>query len=153
MRILIVLTLLLISLPALADITGPARVVDGDTIWIGKTKIGIYGIDAPEQRQDCIRNSAPWPCGFESTEHLRSFIGSSPVTCESYGRDLHGRMIGKCQVNDLDIGAEMVSQGLALAFVRFSTDYVQNERDARDLGNGMHAGTFVEPWVWRKKRR
>jgi len=34
--------------PALADITGKPRVVDGDTIHIGKTKIRLHGIDAPE---------------------------------------------------------------------------------------------------------
>jgi endonuclease YncB( thermonuclease family) len=31
-----------------ADITGKPRVVDGDTIHIGKTKIRLHGIDAPE---------------------------------------------------------------------------------------------------------
>ena len=40
--------LTLLSLPAHADITGKPRVVDGDTIHIGKTKIRLHGIDAPE---------------------------------------------------------------------------------------------------------
>ena len=38
---------------AMADITGKPRVVDGDTIHIGKTKIRLHGIDAPEMKQTC----------------------------------------------------------------------------------------------------
>ncbi len=34
---------------ALADITGPARVVDGDTLWIGGVKIRLADIDAAER--------------------------------------------------------------------------------------------------------
>ena len=37
--------------PALADITGPAIVTDGDTIKIDVQRIRIHGIDAPEQKQ------------------------------------------------------------------------------------------------------
>ena len=33
------------------EITGTPRIVDGDTIWIGETKIRLHGIDAPETRQ------------------------------------------------------------------------------------------------------
>jgi len=43
---LLIITLL--PFPAHADITGKPRVVDGDTIHIGKTKIRLHGVDAPE---------------------------------------------------------------------------------------------------------
>ncbi len=48
----LVLTLLVAS-PAFANVTGNARVVDGDTIHIGKTKIRLHGIDALEMKQTC----------------------------------------------------------------------------------------------------
>jgi endonuclease YncB( thermonuclease family) len=38
----------------LADITGPATVIDGDTIDIEGRRIRLYGIDAPESRQTCL---------------------------------------------------------------------------------------------------
>ena len=38
---------------AVADVTGKSRVIDGDTIWIGDTKIRLHGIDAPEMKQIC----------------------------------------------------------------------------------------------------
>ena len=40
--------LLLIPATALADITGPARVIDGDTIEVQGERIRLHGIDAPE---------------------------------------------------------------------------------------------------------
>ncbi len=51
------LALLLTFLPtlALADVTGPARVIDGDTIAIGTERIRLHGIDAPESGQRCRR--------------------------------------------------------------------------------------------------
>jgi len=42
------LIFVLMASHAYADVTGPADVVDGDTIHIGKTKIRLHGIDAPE---------------------------------------------------------------------------------------------------------
>ncbi len=36
---------------AVAEITGPARVIDGDTIVIHDTKIRLHGVDAPESAQ------------------------------------------------------------------------------------------------------
>ena len=38
---------------AVADGTSKSRVIDGDTIWIGDTKIRLHGIDAPEMKQTC----------------------------------------------------------------------------------------------------
>ena len=40
---------------ALADVTGPARVIDGDTIEITGERICLHGIDAPESGQSCRR--------------------------------------------------------------------------------------------------
>ena len=34
-------------------ITGNAKVIDGDTIHIGSSKIRLHGIDAPETDQTC----------------------------------------------------------------------------------------------------
>ncbi len=51
------LALLLTLLPALAfaDVTGPARVIDGDTIAIDVEVIRLHCIDAPESGQRCRR--------------------------------------------------------------------------------------------------
>jgi hypothetical protein len=62
------------AFPALADVTGAARVVDGDTIWIGDTKIRLHGIDAPEAKQSCIMDNQPWRCGEAATEALARLV-------------------------------------------------------------------------------
>ena len=48
LRCVLALILLLPMSAAMADITGNPRAIDGDTIHIGKTKIRLHGIDAPE---------------------------------------------------------------------------------------------------------
>ncbi len=52
------LALLLTLLPALAlaDVTGPARVIDGDTIEVAGERIRLHGFDAPESRQTSRRD-------------------------------------------------------------------------------------------------
>ena len=35
------------------EFIGKAQVIDGDTIKIGKEKIRLFGIDAPEKKQKC----------------------------------------------------------------------------------------------------
>jgi endonuclease YncB( thermonuclease family) len=45
----------------------------------------------------------------------------------------------------------MVPRGWALAYRKYSEDYVRQEEAARALGVGIWAGEFMEPWEWRKK--
>ena len=87
-----ILLVVALAFPALvlADITGLARVVDGDTIWIGEAKIRLWGIDAPESGQTCIMDSAsPGPCGEAATAALKRLIGHNPVCSTTCRRQFH----------------------------------------------------------------
>ena len=53
---------------------------------------------------------------------------------------------GQVYINDL-----MVEQGRALAYRKYSEDYVGQEEAAKALRAGMWAGEFMEPWEWRRK--
>ena len=59
-------------------------------------------------------------------------------------------MIGHCYVQGEDIEAWMVLNGWALAYRRFSTDYLNEEAEARAAQAGIWRGAFVAPWDWRR---
>ena len=61
--------------PALADITGPVRIIDGDTLDIAGQRIRFHGIDAPEGGQTCVVGLEVWLCGQKATHALENFVG------------------------------------------------------------------------------
>ena len=134
-------------------ISGNARVLDGDTLAVAGQRIRLHGIDAPETRQTCTRNGRRWACGKAATRAMRQLIGRSMVRCEVSGHGKYGRAIGSCFANGRNLQRELVRQGLALAYRRYSTRYVPDEDAARAEGVGLWSGEFTEPWRWRREAR
>jgi endonuclease YncB( thermonuclease family) len=131
-------------------IEGRALVSDGDTIEVAGVRIRLEGIDAPEAAQTCeTAAGAPWPCGRVATRTLERLIGERRVTCEALGLDKYGRTLGLCRVDGRDINAEMVRQGMAWAFVRYSQRYVREEAEARAQRRGIWTGTATPAWDYR----
>ena len=144
----------LLASPTHAEtLSGHARVVDGDTLAVSGQRVRLNGIDAPETRQACARDGRQWACGKASTQAMRALVGRNPVRCEISGRDKYGRSIGACFVNGRDVQQELVRQGLALAYRKYSTLYVPDEDEAREARRGLWSGSFVEPWRWRRQPR
>ena len=48
-----------------------------------------------------------------------------------------------------DLDAWLVRSGLAIAYRKYSTVYVEDEDSARNARRGLWAGEFVEPAAWR----
>jgi endonuclease YncB( thermonuclease family) len=135
-----------------ADLIGVASVIDADTIEIHGQRIRLHGIDAPEGGQVCLDAAGQkWRCGQRAALALQDLIGRRTVTCDERDVDRYGRIVGRCLVDDLDINEWLVAQGLALAYRRYSRDYVAAENDARAAGRGMWAGSFEPPWEWRRR--
>jgi len=133
-------------------IKGNARVVDGDTIWIGETKIRLFGIDAPETKQECQdANGNPWMAGQDATAFLKTMTDGKEVSCSEHGKDRYGRVIGSCEVGDMDINREMVVVGLARAYRQYSERYLYEEHGAMRSKAGMWGGNCEAPWDWRRK--
>jgi endonuclease YncB( thermonuclease family) len=134
-----------------ADITGPARILDGDTVEIGVARIRIHGIDAPETDQVCLDAAGKASaCGTAARQQLER-IGVGNWTCIPRELDRYGRTIATCTVGGRDVGREMVKSGQALAFVRYSRDYEAEEVAARRARAGMWSGAFVAAWDWRAR--
>jgi endonuclease YncB( thermonuclease family) len=134
-------------------ISGRAKITDGDSFEIGATTIRLYGIDAPEGRQPCTRDEREWRCGDAAAAELRRLVGQRSVVCVRRDEDDYGRMVAVCHSGSKDLGAAMVSAGLALAYRRYSTDYVDEENDARRARRGVWAGEITPPWEWRRQSR
>jgi endonuclease YncB( thermonuclease family) len=132
-------------------IAGRARVIDGDTIVIGRTHIRLLGIDAPESDQTCTdADNRIWRCGQAATRVLLARIAGRPLTCATAGFDRYGRTLATCALPDgSDVEAWMVQQGWALAY--YSGAYRPQEAEARAARRGIWAGTFTPPWVWRDR--
>lgn len=134
-------------------LSGNARVIDGDTLVLAGERIRMDAIDAPETRQRCSRSGRPWACGKAATQAMRKLVGRNRVRCEVSGHDRYGRAIAACFAGGRDLQEELVRQGLALAYRRYSSRYVPAEDAARTARVGIWAGSFVEPWRWRRQQR
>jgi len=137
-----------------AALSGPAFVIDGDTLEVKRQRIRLSGIDAPESDQTCQNSiGATYRCGDYATRMLREGIGQRAVTCDARDRDRYGRLIAVCHLGGTDLNAWMVRNGLALAYRRYSMDYAPQEDLARAEGRGLWAGGFIAPWDWRRGAR
>lgn len=140
-------------------VSGVARIVDGDTIDVGGRRVRLEGIDAPESTQTCPGRYAggilgPWRCGVAASAALGRLTGSNPVTCEVHDTDKYDRLIATCFAGGRDINREMVRQGHAWAFVKYSKTYVAEEGEARAAKTGIWASHEpAQPaWDYRARR-
>ena len=127
--------------------SGQARVVDGDTLVLGKERIRLLGIDAPERAQMCVRPAGDWACGHEASRHLARLIGDDGVICRGGSRDRYGRSLSTCTSGGEVLNARMVSDGYAVAF----GGYEREQAEARRAGRGIWSGSFDLPKEWRAK--
>ncbi|KAA6183742.1 thermonuclease family protein [Thiohalocapsa marina] len=104
-----------IAAPALQAETLLGRathVRDGDTIEVQGVAIRLQGVAAPELREK-------W--GRASKEAMQRIVSGQRLRCELTGERTHDRKVGVCFLDDgTDIGAELISQGLARDCPRFS---------------------------------
>lgn len=119
---------------------GPVKVVDGDTLHIGDTVIRLHGIDAPERDQHCDSPSGKgWACGTWARSHLQTLVRGARLDCTALDTDRYGRTLARCTVDGADVAARMVADGAAIAYVKYSTAYVGQERAARAAARGIWA--------------
>ena len=144
--------LLILSLEILADeISGFPSITDGDTIKIFDKRIRLHGIDAPEKKQLCIKNFNKYSCGKEATTALINKISGKKVMCMVQDNlDRYKRYIGVCFVEGVNLNKWMVRNGYAVAYRRYSKDYIRDEDYAKKNKLGLWSGTFTYPEKWRK---
>ena len=112
-RLLILLLALALTTTAAhaAEIKGRARVIDGDTLWVGRIKIRLNGIDAPERGHPRYR---------AATQTLQKLVTGKTVICRLNGEKAYDRDVGVCYVGKYDLAASVIASGNALDCARYS---------------------------------
>ena len=62
----------------LADVTGPARIIDDDSLEVVGERIRVHRIDAPESRQICFIDGKRWQCGKDPFKRKRRSFSRPP---------------------------------------------------------------------------
>lgn len=126
------------ALPAAAMTGVVIRVSDGDTLWLrpaggGRAiKLRLQGIDAPEACQ---------PYGLQSRQRLAELVLRREVRLVEGPLDDHGRRLVRLMRDELDVGRQMVNEGLAWSY-RYRRDpgpYAADEALARQQRRGLFA--------------
>lgn len=108
-------------------------------------RVRLAGIDAGEvapytrcrQRPDVWAYSAPArDTGIQATERARQ-LAASGAWCTVQNRDRYQRIVATCTVNGRDLGAILVSEGLAISETNYGDPYRAQEYAARERGRGM----------------
>ena len=135
------------------DIRGTIRVIDGDTIDVGATRVRLHGIDAVENDQTCrTEQGVAWDCGRWVRAEVHALYAGKRALCQPVTRDRYGRIVARCVVEGVDMGGHLVSEGLAIAYRRYARDYVEQERQAARADRGLHAVLFQSPAQYRQTR-
>ena len=148
---LLAILLNLVTQVVASEIYGLPIVTDGDTVKILGNRIRLHGIDAPEKKQKCVKNKTEYNCGTLATEALTRKIGKNVIKCLTQKtKDRYGRFIGICFVRQENLNKWMVRNGYAIAYRRYSKDYIYDEDFAKTNKLGLWSGTFLKPEKWRK---
>jgi endonuclease YncB( thermonuclease family) len=142
--------------PAGSPTTLEGRVVgvtDGDTLTLlverTPIRIRLAQIDAPESRQ---------PYGGASKRALSALAFGKPARVVVVDTDRYGRSVGEVFVEGVHLNQEMVRQGYAWAYTRYSrsVDIIEIEDEARAENRGLWALPAEQrepPWLWRRQGR
>lgn len=144
------LSILLVAAQAsTAPFYGIAVARDGDSLTIDGRQVRLFGIDAPEFGQTCTRSNQSWNCGEAAAEQLSKLATGREVRCVPIGTDQYDRILARCTAGVTDINRTMVASGHAVAFRRYSSDYVSAEESAKANRRGIWSGTFQMPHLYR----
>ena len=131
------------------------RIIDGDSLRADRLKLRLHGIDAPERKQKCKDAAGKtYACGRQAINWLQKQINTGErLSCDLLDIDKYRRLIVRCFKDGRDINEAMVRAGWAVAYTRYSDDYLTSETAAKAEQIGLWKGQFIRPESWRQKSR
>jgi endonuclease YncB( thermonuclease family) len=141
-----------LSVTVSAD-TKKVQVIDGDTIHIGNIKYRLFGIDAPEIKQICKKDNKKVECGILAKKFLKNKIGDKIPLCITKDKDRYQRLVADCFIGNESLSRFMVREGYAVAYSKYSKDFVADEKFAKENRLGIWSMSFQMPFDYRKASR
>lgn len=135
------------------EISGIAKITDGDTIRINEKRIRLIGIDAPETSQTCFdANYNEYFCGKIAKEFLINLADNKEVKCFYEKFDKYNRYLAECYIEEKIINQEMIKSGMAVTYFFGHTDPEMKklEEFAQENKLGIWQGAFQLPKDYRK---
>ena len=127
------------------------KVIGADDLMIKNKRIRLFGIDSPEHDQFCKdKNKKEYACGLAAKNYLQKIV-TSKTTCQKKGIDKYNRILAVCYNEKININAQMVKQGWAVAYTRYSDNYTNKQNFAKKNKLGMWQGKFETPENFRIK--
>ena len=88
-----------------------------------------------------------------SDKSIEKKIDNRALQCLSYKKDRYRRYIAVCFVDGENLNQWLVLNGWAVAYRKYSKDYIRDEAVAKSRKIGIWSGEFILPWKWRRGKR
>ena len=154
LKLLLTTLSLLFSLSIQAEIIEGkvVKIADGDTLTLltssnQQVKVRLAGIDTPERKQ---------PFGNRAKQALANLAFQKQALIEVEAKDRYGRTVGVVFVDGLNVNAELVKQGMAWVYRKYTDDkrLYTLESEAKQAKRGLWLDENpIPPWEWRRGRR
>lgn len=151
LKIIVALALCLVG-QTWAETGRVVGVHDGDSITVlasgnEQLKVRLDGIDAPELKQQFSQSAK---------EALSSLVFGKTVSFERLKKDRYGRTIAVVFVGQINVNLELVKQGFAWRYDKYSQDPVL--LDAQNSAKASKKGLWADPspmppWDWRASKK
>lgn len=152
MKKIAVIVAILWPLAATAEINGPAKVIDGNTLVVAGQKLRLWGSDAPDLAQNCSHaDGRRYSCGNIARTALMDLVLAATLRCRPRGPAATVPISVSCTVQGADVAANMVHTGWAVANRAEMPGYATIEKKSRAAGRGMWRGAFERPADWRRR--
>lgn len=154
MKKIILILICLISTLSFSQkiITGlVVKIKDGDTVVVlDSTKtmhtVRLAGVDCPEKKQDY---------GVLAKTFVSDLIYNKKVKVEILSKDMYGRNIGFIYIEDKNVSEELLRNGLAWHYVKYSNSkklqLLENYARQKQIGIWSKENP-TRPWEFRKKK-
>ena len=127
-------------------------IADGDTITVldadkKQHRVRLTGIDAPEKKQ---------AFGAKSKDRRGELVAGKDVVVEWKENDTYGRTLGKVRQGALDINLQMIKDGMAWHYKKYSksAELSMAEAEAKAGKKGLWVDPNpMAPWEFRKLKK